>query len=77
LVVGGGAGFAGAAFVLTSIHHWLLNPDRNVAFVLVPLGLGSIVVGIALLAVTTAVYVLGRDRMRTNSQGFSSAPGSG
>jgi RsiW-degrading membrane proteinase PrsW (M82 family) len=77
LVVGGGAGFAGAAFVLSSIHHWLLNPDRNVAFVLVPLGLGSIVVGIALLAVTTAVYVLGRDRMRTNSQGFSSAPGRG
>ena len=54
-----------------------MNPDRNMAFVLVPLGLGSIVVGIALLAVTTAVYVLGRDRMRTNSQGFSSAPGRG
>ena len=36
LVVGGGAGFAGVAFVLSSIHHWLLNPDRNVALVLIP-----------------------------------------
>jgi len=70
LVVGGGAGFAGLAFVLSSIHHWLLNPDRNVALVLVPIGLVSIVVGIALLVVTTAVYVLGRDRMRTSSPGF-------
>jgi hypothetical protein len=75
LVVGGGAGFAGLAFVLTSIHHWLLNPDRSMALVLVPIGLVSIVVGIALLVVTTAVYILGRDRMRTNSQGFS--PGQG
>ena len=29
LVAGGGAGFAGLAFVLTSIHHWLVNPERN------------------------------------------------
>ncbi len=77
LVVGGGAGFAGLAFVLSSIHHWLLNPDRNMALVLVPIGLVSIVVGIALLVVTTAVYILGRDRMRTTSQGFSSLPGQG
>jgi RsiW-degrading membrane proteinase PrsW (M82 family) len=77
LVVGGGAGFAGLTFTLSSIHHWLLNPDRNVALVLVPVGLVSIVVGIALLVVTTAVYVLGRDRMRTTSQGFSSVPGRG
>jgi protease PrsW len=77
LVLGGGAGFAGLAFVLTSIHHWLLNPDRNMALVLVPIGLVSIAVGIALLVVTTAVYILGRDRMRTNSQTFSSVPGRG
>jgi len=74
LVVGGGAGFAGLAFVLTSIHHWLVNPDRNVALVLIPVGLASILVGIALLVVTTTIYILGRDRMRTTSQGFSSAP---
>jgi len=63
------------AFVLSSLHHWLLNPDRNVALFLVPIGLVSIVVGIALLLVTTAVYILGRERMRAHSQGFSSAPG--
>ena len=77
LVVGGGAGFAGLTFVLSSIHHWLQKPDHDVALVLVPVGLVSIVVGIALLVVTTAVYVLGRDRMRTTSQGFSSVPGQG
>jgi protease PrsW len=77
LVVGGGAGFAGLAFVLTSIHHWLVNPERNVALVLVPIGLTSILVGSALLLVTTAIYILGRNRMRSTAQGFSSAPGQG
>jgi protease PrsW len=77
LVVGGGAGFAGLAFVLSSIHHWLVNPERNMALVLVPLGLVSILIGSFLLLVTSAIYVLGRNRMRTTSQGFSSAPGQG
>jgi protease PrsW len=77
LVVGGGAGFIGLVFVLTSIHHWLVNPDRNVSLVLIPIGLVSIVIGIALLVVTSAVYILGRNRMRGISQGFSSAPGQG
>jgi hypothetical protein len=77
LVVGGGAGFIGLVFVLTSIHHWLVNPERNMALVLVPVGLTSILIGSALLVVTTAIYVLGRNRMRTTSQGFSSAPGRG
>ena len=67
LVVGGGTGFAGLVFVLSSIHHWLVNPNRNVTLVLVPLGLLSILVGLALLVVTTAVYFLGRDRLRTNT----------
>jgi RsiW-degrading membrane proteinase PrsW (M82 family) len=71
LVVGGGAGFVGLVFVLTSIHHWLVNPDRNVALVLVPIGFVSILIGIALLVVTTTIYILGRNRMRTMSQGFS------
>jgi protease PrsW len=70
LVAGGGAGFAGLAFVLTSIHHWLVNPERNMSLVLVPLGLVSILIGIALLVVTMAIYILGRNRMRTTSQGF-------
>ena len=77
LVVGGGAGFAGLVFVLTSIHHWLLNSDRNMAFVLVPIGLLSILVGFALLVVTTTVYILGRERIRTSASGFSSVPGPG
>src|SRR5882757_8268458 len=77
LLVGGGAGFAGLAFVLTSIHHWLITPDRNLTLVLVPVGLVSILIGTALLVVTTAIYILGRNRIRTPSQGLSSAPGQG
>jgi RsiW-degrading membrane proteinase PrsW (M82 family) len=75
LVVGGCAGFAGVAFLLTSLHHWFINPERNAAILLIPIGLTSIVVGLTLLVATTAVYILGRNRMRTNSEGFSSAPG--
>jgi RsiW-degrading membrane proteinase PrsW (M82 family) len=77
LVVGGGAGFIGLTFVLTSIHHWLVNPERNVALLLVPIGLTSITIGSALLFVTTAIYILGRNRMRTVGGFFSSAPGRG
>jgi protease PrsW len=77
LVLGGGAGFAGVAFVLSSIHHWFINPDRHPVTVLVPLALTSILIGIALLVATTAVYILGRNRMRTAAEGFSSAPGQG
>jgi protease PrsW len=77
LVAGGGAGFAGLAFVLTSIHHWVVNPDRNVAVVLVPIGLTSILIGAGLLLATTAIYVLGRNRMRLTAEGFSSVPSQG
>jgi RsiW-degrading membrane proteinase PrsW (M82 family) len=77
LVGGGGAGFIGLVFVLTSIHHWLLNPDRNLAVVLIPIGLASIGIGCALLVVTTAIYLAGRNRMRSTAQGFSSVTGSG
>jgi RsiW-degrading membrane proteinase PrsW (M82 family) len=64
LLTGGAAGFIGLAFVLTSLHHWLLNPDRNMAVVLIPLGLTAILLGTALLIVTTAIYILGRNRIR-------------
>ncbi len=77
LVLGGGAGFTGLVFVLTSIHHWLVNSDRNVSLVLIPIGLTSILLGCALLVVTTAIYFLGRNRMRTTAEGFSSASGHG
>jgi RsiW-degrading membrane proteinase PrsW (M82 family) len=78
LVLGGGAGFAGLAFVLSSLHHyWLANPERHVSLVLIPVGLVSIVTGIALLVVTSAIYILGRNRIRGTAQGFSSASGQG
>jgi hypothetical protein len=64
LVVGGGAGFAGAVFVLTSIHHWLANPEKNIAIILVPVGFVSIAIGIALLLLATAIYYLGRGRLQ-------------
>ena len=67
LVVGGGTGFAGVIFVLSSVHHWLTNPDRNFTLVLIPIGLLSILIGLALLVVTTAVYFLGRDRIRAQA----------
>jgi hypothetical protein len=74
LVAGGGAGFAGVAFLLTSIHHWFVNPERNVSLVLIPLGLTTILIGIALLVATTAIYIFGRNRIRSSAEGFSSAP---
>jgi RsiW-degrading membrane proteinase PrsW (M82 family) len=78
LVAGGGAGFAGLAFVLTSVHHyWLANPEHHASLVLIPVGLVSILTGMILLIITTAIYFLGRNRMRGASQGFSSAPGQG
>jgi hypothetical protein len=77
LVAGGGASFAGVAFLVTSLHHWFVNPDRNVSLLLIPLGLTSILIGLALLIATTAIYIFGRNRIRTSSEGFSSAPGPG
>jgi RsiW-degrading membrane proteinase PrsW (M82 family) len=70
LVFGGGAGFAGVIFVLGVVRRWLMNPDRNLALVAGSVGMISIVIGIALLVATTAVYFLGRNRMRASSDGF-------
>ena len=53
----------GLIFVLTSLHDWLIDPER--AFALAPVGLTSILIGSALLLVTMAIYILGRSRMRT------------
>jgi RsiW-degrading membrane proteinase PrsW (M82 family) len=73
LVFGGGAGFAGLVFVLGAVHRWLVNPDRNMTTVAGSVGLISILIGIALLVATTAVYFLGRNRMRASSGGFSTS----
>ncbi|MDH2381333.1 PrsW family glutamic-type intramembrane protease [Bradyrhizobium sp. CER78] len=75
LLIGGGTGFAGVSFLLTSLHHWYVNPERNASFILIPIGFTSILIGLALLIATTAVYFLGRNRMRTAAEGFPSAPG--
>ena len=40
-------------------------------------GLIAILVGVALLVATTAVYFLGRNRIRASSEGFSSVQGHG
>src|SRR6478672_3862637 len=77
LLAGGGVGFLGLAFVLTSIHHWLINPERNLTLALIPIGFVSILLGLALLIVTIAIYILGRNRVRTSGEGFSSAHGGG
>ena len=77
LVTGGGASFLGFAFVLNSLRHWFVNTERNPATVLIPIGLLSILIGIALLVATTAVYILGRNRLRATPEGFSSAPWQG
>ena len=49
--------------MLTSLHHWFVNPERDASLVLVPIGLTSIVIGLALLIATSAVYILGRNRI--------------
>jgi len=77
LVFGGGAGFAGLTFVLGAAHRWLTNPDRNMTVLAGSVGLVSIVIGVALLIATTAVYFLGRNRIRASSEGFSSMSGQG
>src|SRR5215204_2525666 len=71
LVFGGGAGFAGVIFVLGVVRRWLMNPDRNLALVAGSVGMISILIGVTLLVATTAVYFLGRNRMRASSDGFS------
>jgi len=64
LIAGGVAGFAGTAFVLSSLRHWLAEPDRNVTMLLVPLGVATIAIGLVLLLLASAAYVLGRNRLR-------------
>jgi len=44
---------------------------------LIPIGFVSILLGLALLIVTIAIYILGRNRVRTSGEGFSSAHGGG
>src|SRR3954447_16611325 len=75
LLVGSGAGFIGVIFVLTSLRHWLMDSEHNVALLLVPIGFASILIGSLLLVVTTAIYILGRNRMNSAVSAFSPLPG--
>jgi protease PrsW len=75
LVVGGGAGFIGMTFLVTYIHHWLVYSEGNLGLFLVPIGLAAILIGTALLLVTAAVYILGRNRIRGPAARLSPAPG--
>src|SRR5258707_1568094 len=70
LVAGGGAGFAGVAFLLTSLHHWFINPERNASLVLIPIGLTSILIGFALLMGATAVYIFRPQSIADDAEGF-------
>ena len=67
----------GLAFLLGVARRWLVNPDRTMSVVTGSVGLVAIVIGVALLVATTAVYFLGRNRMRASSEGFSSISGHG
>lgn len=71
LVAGGGAAFAGTAFLVSSIHHWFINPEHSATVVLIPLGIGSIFIGVILLVMTTATYVLGRHRLHSAVPGIT------
>jgi len=46
----------GLVFVLGAAHRWLVNPTANMTAVAGSVGLISILIGIALLVATTAVY---------------------
>ena len=66
LVAGGGAGLAGLAFVLTTLRQWLVEPTSDVALLLMPIGLVSVLLGTALLGFTIGVYFFGRSRIRAH-----------
>jgi protease PrsW len=52
----------------------LLVVGGGAGFTGLTIGLTSILIGSALLLVTTAIYILGRNRIRGTAGGFSSAP---
>lgn len=74
LLAGGGASFLGTAFILSSIHRWMTNTDKHVATYLAPVGIVAIVIGMGLLIMTSAVYVLGRNRLQMSSAELPASP---
>ena len=55
----------------------IMPPSSNPSKVVGAIAMTAILLGLALLIVTTAIYILGRNRIRTSADGFSSAPGGG
>ena len=51
--------------------------SRSLRFLNLAVGAVIGLIGLALLVATTAVYIFGRNRLRTTSDGFSSAAGQG
>jgi len=70
--VGGGAGLIGLVFVTDPRPPPLVfvNPDRNVSLVLIPIGLVTITIGIALLVVTSSGLTFSPHRMRRDITGL-------
>jgi RsiW-degrading membrane proteinase PrsW (M82 family) len=69
LVGGGGAGFAGFAFVLSSLRRWWIVTDAHATASFAPAGIASIAIGTVLLVMTAAVYVQGRNRLLASGGG--------
>jgi hypothetical protein len=69
LVGGGGAGFAGFAFVLSTLRRWWIATDAQVPPTFAPAGIASILIGVGLLVMTAAVYVQGRNRLWASNSG--------
>ena len=69
LVGGGGAGFAGFAFVLSTLRRWWIATDAQVLPTFAPAGIASILIGVGLLVMTAAVYVQGRNRLWASNSG--------
>ena len=69
LVGGGGAGFAGFAFVLSSLRRWWIVTDAHATASFAPAGIASIAIGTILLVMTAAVYVQGRNRLLASGGG--------
>lgn len=69
LVGGGAAGFAGFAFVLSTLRRWWIATDAQVPPTFAPAGIASILIGVGLLVMTAAVYVQGRNRLWASNSG--------
>lgn len=70
LVGGGGAGFAGFAFILSWLRRWS-GAEPDITASLAPAGIASIAVGALLLTLTAAVYFHSRNRLNGSGAGHS------